>query len=50
MVSEEQKAYVELKNIYQKGQRKFESALEKAGNDRRKRDAILRQRLAECEA
>jgi hypothetical protein len=50
MVSAEQEAYDELKSIYRKRQVKFERALEKAGNDKRKRDAILRERLGECEA
>jgi len=50
MASAEQSGYEELKNIYHKGQAKFDRALEKAGDDKRKRDAILRQRLRECEA
>lgn len=50
MVSAEQEAYDELKSTYRKHQVKFERALEKAGNDTRKREAILRERLGECEA
>ena len=50
MGSEEQNAYDELKSIYRNGQAKFERALKKASSDQRTRDAILRQRLRECEA
>jgi len=50
MGSAEQSGYEELKKIYRTGQAKFDRALEKAGDDNRKRDAILRQRLRECEA
>jgi len=50
MGSKEQEAYAELKEIYRENEAGFQRALEDASGDKRRRDAIFRQRLRECEA
>jgi len=50
MGSDEKKAYVELKRIYRENGDRFEAALDDASDDKRRRDAIFRQRVRECEA